>query len=134
MTDMRLKKTPFEFDGKTFELCCNMNVLADVQEAFGGSISSALNCTTKGVLTFLAAMLNDYAESVGWEERYTSRDVGRALSPSQLNEVTLLVMPLVTDSLKGDRKPEQDKSAGNQGKNLPTTRRKKKKRKKKPRA
>lgn len=36
MIDMRLERVPFEFDGHTFQLCCNMNVLADVQEAFDG--------------------------------------------------------------------------------------------------
>lgn len=116
---MRLKTTPFEFDGKTFELRCNMNVLADVQEAYGGIFSKALDGTARSVLHFLAAMLNDYAESVGWDERYTSRDVGRALRPSQLNEMTLLVMPLVTDALKGDDEPESEPEAaeGDEAKN-----------------
>lgn len=117
MVEMRLKTTPFEFDGKIFELRCNMNVLADVQETYGGSISKALNGTARSVLHFLAAMLNDYAESVGWEERYTSRDVGRALRPAQLKEVTLLVMPLVTDSLKGDDEPEPEAAEGDEEKN-----------------
>lgn len=106
MVEMRLKTTPFEFDGKNFELCCNMNVLADVQEEYGGNISKALNGTARGALTFLAAMLNDYADSVGWEERYTSRDVGRALRPSQLDDLTSIVMSLVADSLKSDDEPE----------------------------
>jgi len=133
MTDIRLKTTPFEFDGKTFQLCCNMNVLADVQEAYGGSIYNALDGTTKGLLHFLAAMLNDYAEASGWEERYTFRDVGRALSPSKLADISAMVMGLVTDSLKGDNTPEaaQIKSVGETGKNLPATRRKKRKKKKK---
>lgn len=117
MTDIRLKKTPFEFDGKTFELCSNMNVLADVQEAYGGSISEALNGTVRSALTFLAAMLNDYAESVGWEEHYTSRDVGRALSPLQLSELTSIVMSLVTESLKGDDEPEPETAEGDEAKN-----------------
>ena len=43
MIDMRLERVPFEFDGHTFHLCCNMNVLADVQEAFDGKISEALS-------------------------------------------------------------------------------------------
>ena len=43
MIDMRLERVPFEFDGHTFQLCCNMNVLADVQEAFDGKISEALS-------------------------------------------------------------------------------------------
>ena len=30
--DIRLETMPFELDGKTYQLRCNMNVLADVQE------------------------------------------------------------------------------------------------------
>ena len=105
MMDVRLKTAIFEFDGKTFELCCNMNVLADVQEAYGGSINAALRATStvKSVLTFLAAMLNDYAESAGWDAQYSARTVGRQLPPSRLDEVTRMVMGLVSDSLKADR-------------------------------
>lgn len=43
MIDMRLERVPFEFDGRIYQLCCNMNVLADVQEAFDGKISEALS-------------------------------------------------------------------------------------------
>ena len=61
MEDIRLKHEPFEFDGRTYMLSCNMNVLADVQSAYGGDISRALNgrATTASFLEFLTAMLND---------------------------------------------------------------------------
>ena len=79
MSDIRLEEIPFEFDGKQFKLRCNMNVLADVQEAFDGEISTALSgkAPLKSVVEFLAAMLNDYADEMGWPERYTSKELGR---------------------------------------------------------
>ena len=100
--DIRLKKIPFEFDGKTYQLCCNNNVLADVQEAYGGEIRPALSGggTLKSVLTFLAAMLNDYADEQGWEERYTAKQVGRILLPSELEAAGTIVMELVVDAMK----------------------------------
>lgn len=79
MKDIRLKEVPFELDGKTYRLRCNMNVLADVQEAFGGQIGAALDRTheLKSTLVWLSAMLNDYAASQNWEERFTPEALGR---------------------------------------------------------
>lgn len=79
MSDIRLEEMPFEVDGKTYKLRCNMNVLADVQEAFDGDFTEALSGknTLKSSLVFLAAMLNDYADEMGWEERFTAKQLGR---------------------------------------------------------
>lgn len=81
---VQLKTAPFEFDGKVFHLCCNMNVLATVQEQHGGNFLAALNsdASLSCVTEFLTAMLNDYADSQGWPERYTIAEVGRSLDPS----------------------------------------------------
>ena len=77
-----MEELPFEFDGKLFQLRCNMNVLADVQGVYNGSISEALSGDNpmQSVLEFTAAMLNDYADEKGWPERYTAKDVGRKLT------------------------------------------------------
>lgn len=71
MIDMRLERVPFEFDGRTYQLCCNMNVLADVQDAFGGEIIEALSSksSVRSLMEFLAAMLNDSADEQGIEVR-----------------------------------------------------------------
>lgn len=108
--DIRLKELPFDFDGRKYVLRCNMNVLADVQEAFGGNISAALSAKspTKGVLAFLAAMLNDYADEHDWPDRYTARQVGRKLPASCLSSVCEDVMSLVTASLRGDDSPDPE--------------------------
>ena len=85
--DLRLPTMPFDFNGKTYELCCNMNVLADVQEAYDGSLMAALRnpSSIKAATTFLCAMLNDCAESNGWPERYSVRQVGRMLGGNPEN-------------------------------------------------
>ena len=99
MSDLRLEEIPFEFNGKTYQLRCNMNVLADVQDVYDGAIGKALAADkpTRSVLEFLAAMLNDYAEEQGWPERYTSRDVGRKFAPGALPVVE--IMGLVTRAI-----------------------------------
>ena len=99
MRDIRLEEMPFEFDWKQFKLRCNMNVLADVQEEFGGQISGALSGEkpTRSVLAFVAAMLNDYADEQGWEERYTAKDIGRKLAMNMLP--TAEIMGLVARSI-----------------------------------
>ena len=62
---IQLKEIPFELNGKTYKLRCNMNVLADAQAAFGGDFGAALDPDNsfRSLTVFLAAMLNDYAES-----------------------------------------------------------------------
>ena len=83
---IRLEEVPFELDGKTYKLRCNMNVLADAQEFFDGDFSEAIGTrnTFKSVTVFLTAMLNDYAEEMGWEERFTPRQLGRRLQKNQV--------------------------------------------------
>ena len=108
---IRLKETPFELDGKTYTLRCNMNVLADVQEACGGTLDPAINGsgTLKSSLLFLAAMLNDSAEENGWPERFTARELGRRRLRADLANI---VMELVTDGLTVDA-PEGKKERKN---------------------
>ena len=99
MTDIRLEELPFEFDGKHWILRCNMNVLADVQEVYHGDIGEALAGARpfESVLQFLAAMLNDYADEMGWPERYTARQLGRKFTQWMIP--TREIMGLVTRSL-----------------------------------
>lgn len=112
MEDIRLKTEPFEFNGKTYVLCCNMNVLADVQEAHGGLLRDALSgkATLKTCLDFLVAMMNDYADSQDWPERYTAKQIGRALPSSRINEVTDKIMPLVAATFGTEPKEEDGKN------------------------
>lgn len=110
--DIRLKETPFEWNGKTYMLRCNMNVLADVQEAFGGELSEAMagKNSVRTLTEFLAAMLNDYADDMGWPERFTARQVGRQMKPSAIGQIRQAVMALVADALKVEESAEDSKN------------------------
>ena len=73
--DLRQKTLPFTFEGRSYRLKCNMNVLADVQEANGGRIDTALSGKhgLKNALMFLASMMTDYADEQGWTDEGDSR-------------------------------------------------------------
>lgn len=98
--DIRLKTIPFEFEGKTYNLSCNMNVLADVQEAFGGDLDAALQTksSVRSALEFLAAMLNDSADSNGWPERFTARQLGRKIPARNNLRLYTMIMDLVINA------------------------------------
>lgn len=113
MSDIRLEQMPFEVDGKTYQLRCNMNVLADVQELHNGDFVSSLNggTTMKSALEFLAAMLNDYADEQGWEERFTARKLGRKLSLVDLPVDK--IMRLVIRSITPESAETEEAESGN---------------------
>lgn len=110
MSGVKMKEIPFELDGKRYKLRCNMNVLADVQEAYDGDFMSSLNSrqSMKSVLEFLAAMLNDYADEQGWPERFTAKQLGRKLYQDEIPGVQ--IMSLVTEAVlprKREEAPEE---------------------------
>lgn len=107
--DIRLRTINYDFNGKTYQLACNMNVLADVQEAFGGDLLAALNNINgiKSTLVFLTAMLNDSADTNGWSERYTAKEVGRMLSIKDVQRIGAEIFSLVKDAVSADVEEEQ---------------------------
>lgn len=108
MSGVRMREIPYELDGKQYRLRCNMNVLADVQEAYDGDFMESLNSKSsmKGILEFLAAMLNDYADEMGWPERFTAKQLGRKLRREEIPGVE--IMALVTEAVLPRKKEEAD--------------------------
>ena len=110
--DIRQKELPFVFEGRTYELKCNMNVLADVQEASGGHISTAFSGKRgmKNALMFLAAMMTDYADEQGWTDEegqpltFTWRGLGRVLRVEDVP--TAEIITLVLDALTPPKSAE----------------------------
>lgn len=94
---IRLEKKNFEFNGKTYVLTCNMNVLADLQEMNGGELPNIAS-EKDGIkvrMEYLAAMMNDYADEMGWPERYTGKTIGRKLKtvdPALMQDIQRLVI------------------------------------------
>jgi len=93
MTSIRLEKKTVEFDGRVWEICCNMAVLDELQEAHGGDFSAVMNLPSmQAAAAIFAAMLNDYAEDMGWEIRYTPRQVAKLVPFSALQEMDIIGM------------------------------------------
>lgn len=118
MIDIRLKTEKIRWDGREYELRCNMNVLAEVQAANGGSIRAALGKpSAQSGLEFLAAMLNDYADEMGWPADFTAKSVGRRIPAREMSGLLETVLSLVSDSLRQDGGDEPSEGAEDAEKN-----------------
>ena len=99
---LRLEQIPYEFEGKTYMLRCNMAVLEYIQDAHGGNLAEALDPdhAIHSAVEFLTAMLNDYADEQGWPERYTIKQVKRKLSFGEIaTTLTSQIMGMVIRSM-----------------------------------
>lgn len=110
--DVRLEEIPFEFNEKTYKLRCNFNVLADIINDFG-TIPDLNNMAFFPRL--LAPMLNDYADEMGWPERYTGREIGRMLPTTMFvskegQKTILSVTTLVLNALYADTGETNEKN------------------------
>lgn len=108
---VKLEEVPFEFEGKTYMLRCNMAVLEEIQDAHGGDLGKALDPgrAIKSAVEFLTAMLNDYADEQGWPERFTRKQVARKLSFGELaNGLTAQIMGMVIRSMAVPGKDAQN--------------------------
>lgn len=114
MEEIRLKKHPFEYGGKTYELSVNMNVLADLQELHDGDLNAVLQKkrTMKTVFEIAAASMNDYADRKGWAERVTSKELGRTLGMSGFKQLCEPMMDMLIAAIKepDDSVPEEEKN------------------------
>lgn len=101
MADIRLKTAKYTIAGCEYTLTCNMNVLADVQEAHGGDLISALDKTRaiKTALEFGAAMCNECADVNGWPERFTAKSLGRVLPAAEVQQFSAVVSALIYSAI-----------------------------------
>lgn len=78
--DIRLKTLPFEYGGQKLQLCCNFNVLADLQS--NGELEEMLDekRSFRNFTRLLAAMINEAANAAGLELAVTDREIGREVN------------------------------------------------------
>lgn len=121
--DIRLKTIPLEFDGETYQLTVNMNVLADVQEENGGDLRAVFGKKRifAGLLAFLSAAINEAADAKGLQKRYTPRQVGRLLTPKQFFALQTPMMELVAAALGAGAPEDPSETEEDAAKNPETT-------------
>ena len=107
---IRLEEKPFELEGKTYVLRCNMAVLDALQDAHEGDFGKLFELPVRQcAVEVLTAMLNDYAEEQGWPERWTENVVRRKVNMAMIQEAD--VIGLVRRALIPP-KAENDTSSG----------------------
>ena len=89
---IRLEEKPFELDGKRYLLRCNMAVLETIEELHGDFEAIMQLPVRAASLDLLAAMLNEYAEDQGWDERWTVAQLKKRISYAMLMELDLVGM------------------------------------------
>lgn len=89
---LRLEERPFEFEGKNYILRCNMAVLEAVQDHYGGFTEAMTAPVRESSVQFLTAMLNDYADEQGWEERWTYKQVQRRVTAAMVADADIIGM------------------------------------------
>ena len=114
---LKLEEVPFEFEGKTYMLRCNMTVLEEIQDAHDGNLGEALdpNRSIRSATEFLTARLNDYADEQGWPERFTRKQLARKLSFGErlngapiYNQVMSMVYRAMSPKASAGQLPEKD--------------------------
>lgn len=120
MSTLRLEEKPFELDGKVYALRCNMCVLDVLQDAHGDDFAVIFDLPARQACAeILAAMLNDYAEDMGWAERWTARQIKKRFSYAYLQELDILgmftraVIPLASTEETAETGTEPGSDAGN---------------------
>lgn len=114
---IRLEEKPFELEGKLYRLRCNMAVLESIEEAHGDMEAVMQLPVRTASLELLTAMLNDWAEEQGWEERWTAARLKRRVSYAMLMELDLVGMLFRAISpAQGEKKAEPgDKEPADSG-------------------
>ena len=85
--DLRLKTLPFEYGGHNLQLCCNFNVLADLQAT--GELEDMLDQkrSFRNFTRLLAALVNEAADAAGLDLSVTDREIGRAVSWQEFRRI-----------------------------------------------
>ena len=120
--DMRLKELAICLDGQRYVLRCNMNVLAELQEACGG-LGSLLE-SKMGLRSFnrlLAAMVNEAADAAGLDVRYTDKEIGRKLGWKDFQRYKDDVFALFIAAISGEGGEDTEQPAEGNEKNAQTS-------------
>lgn len=100
---VRLKTMPYEIDGQKLTLCCNMDVLADLQEQ-SGELQELLESrrSMRSYLRLLAAMINSELRARGQDASYTDAELGRRIGFREFRKNSTDVFGLLISAVEAD--------------------------------
>lgn len=112
--NVKEKTVPFEFDGKTYQLMLNFNIIAAIQEKYG-DIDTCFNSMdkAKNQIWLLCTLLNEAAEmhNENHQEQWdllTETQVGRRIHTDNVNEIMVCIAKVMGISLPdGDEKDSE---------------------------
>lgn len=118
--DIRLKTVPFEYGGHCLNLCCNMNVLAELQETGGLDPLLDEKRSFRSFTRLLAAMVNEAADSAGIGLVVTDREIGRSVSWKEFRKLSGDIFGLLAAAIVP---PDEDAAEPNEdaSKNVETS-------------
>lgn len=93
MRSLKLETKKIDFDGRVWELRCNMSVLDRLEQAHDGNFTAVMTLPpSKATPEVLAAMLNDYAEDMGWDILYTPKQISKMVTFADMKELDVIGM------------------------------------------
>lgn len=113
---LRLEEKPIEIDGRVYKLRCNMAVLDALEEAHDGDLSVMFSMPPRqGASEILAAMLNDYAEDMGWEQDWTPKRVRKTFSIADIMAADVMGLFQRALTIEDAEQAPADGTPGDQG-------------------
>lgn len=109
---LQLEKKAVEFDGKRYELVCNMEALELLEDEYGGSMKAVMEDRVEHVSAALYRIMLNCARADRGEEPVERRQISRAYSPAMLQEMDIFGLFLRAMSVDAAKKAQNQEEPG----------------------
>jgi hypothetical protein len=109
---LQLEKKAVEFDGKRYELVCNMEALELLEDEFGGSMKAVMEKSVEHVSAALFRIMLNLAREDLDEEPVEKRQISRLYSPAMLQEMDIFGLFLRAMSVDAAKKAQNQEEPG----------------------
>lgn len=109
---LQLEKKAVEFDGKRYELVCNMEALELLEDEYGGSMKAVMEDRVEHVSAALYRIMLNCARADRGEEPVEKRQISRLYSPAMLQEMDIFGLFLRAMSVDAAKKAQNQEEPG----------------------
>lgn len=109
---LQLEKKTVEFDGKRYELVCNMEALELLEDEYGGSMKAVMEDRVEHVSAALFRIMLNCARADRGEEPVEKRQISRLYSPAMLQEMDIFGLFLRAMSVDAAKKAQNQEEPG----------------------